>query len=109
MMAKQEVISFMRFKNLFDIVKDACRKHLFKMRWPEGFQFPRCGHQRYYLISTRNRYKRKTCHYQESVTVGTVMEKTHIQLEKWFWDIYLVGRDKRGCSATLLSRELELS
>jgi len=37
------------------------------------------------------------------------MEKTHIQLEKWFWAIYLVGRDKRGCSATLLSRELELS
>ncbi len=76
-MAKQKAISFMQFKNLFN-GEDDCRKHLFKMRWPEGFQCPRCGHQRYYLISTRNRYECTACHDQASVTVGTVMEKTHI-------------------------------
>jgi len=37
------------------------------------------------------------------------MEKTHIKLEKWFWAIYFVGRDKRGCSAMMLSKELEIS
>ena len=37
------------------------------------------------------------------------MENTHINLEKWFWAIYFVGRDKRGYSATLLSKEFEIS
>ncbi|MBZ4655737.1 MAG: hypothetical protein JG759_285 [Thermoanaerobacter sp.] len=107
-MAKQEAISFMEFKNKFNS-EDACREHLFKMRWPDGFKCPKCGNETYYVISTRNRYECTACHYQASVTVGTVMEKTHIKLEKWFWAIYFVGRDKRGCSAMMLSKELEIS
>ena len=49
------------------------------------------------------------CHYQTSVIVGTVMEKTHSPLEKWFWGIYFVAIDKRGCSAAQLAKELEIS
>ena len=107
-MAKQEALSFMEFKNKFNS-EDACREHLFKMRWPDGFKCSKCGNETYYFISTRNHYECTTCHYQASVTVGTVMEKTHIKLEKWFWAIYFVGRDKRGCSAMMLSKELEIS
>lgn len=107
-MAKQEALSFMEFKNKFNS-EDACREHLFKMRWQDGFKCPKCGNETYYVISTRNHYECTACHYQASVTVGTVMEKTHINLEKWFWAIYFVGRDKRGYSATLLSKELEIS
>lgn len=107
-MAKQESLSFMQFKNMFNS-EDACRDHLFKIRWPNGFRCPKCGHETYYVISTRNRYECTSCHYQASVTVGTVMEKTHIKLEKWFWGIYFVGRDKRGYSAVLLAKELEIS
>jgi len=107
-MAKQEAISFMEFKNKFDS-EDACREHLFKMRWPDGFRCPKCGNETYYVISTRKYYECTACHYQASVTVGTVMEKTHIKLEKWFWAIYFIGRDKRGCSAMMLSKELEIS
>lgn len=107
-MAKQEALSFMEFKSKFNS-EDACREHLFKMRWPDGFRCPKCSNETYYVISTRNRYECTSCHYQASVTVGTVMEKTHIKLEKWFWAIYFVGRDKRGCSAMMLSKELEIS
>lgn len=107
-MAKQEALSFMEFKNKFNS-EDVCREHLFKMRWPDGFRCPKCGNENYYVISTRNRYECTSCHYQASVTVGTVMEKTHIKLEKWFWAIYFIGRDKRGCSAMMLSKELEIS
>ena len=107
-MAKQETLSFMQFKNLFNS-EDACRDHLFKIRWPNGFKCPKCGHETYYVISSRNLFECTACHYQASVTVGTVMEKTHIKLEKWFWGIYFVGRDKRGCSAVLLAKELEIS
>lgn len=38
-MAKQEALSFMEFKNKFNS-EDACREHLFKMRWQDGFKCP---------------------------------------------------------------------
>lgn len=107
-MAKQEAISFMQFKKKFDS-EATCRDHLYKMRWPNGFCCPKCGSLTHYAISTRNLLECADCHYQASVTVGTVMEKTHLTLEKWFWGIYFVGIDKRGCSATLLAKELEIS
>jgi hypothetical protein len=36
------------------------------------------------------------------------MDKTHLDLAVWFWAIYLIAKDKRGCSAAHVSRELEL-
>ena len=107
-MAKQEGISFMQFKQKFDS-EEACRDHLFKMRWPHGFCCPKCGSLTHYRIPTRNLMECADCHYQASVTVGTIMEKTHLSLEKWFWGIFFVGIDKRGCSATLLAKELGIT
>lgn len=104
-MAKQESISFFEFKEVFDN-EDKCRGHLFKLRWPNGFECPKCKNKSYYSITTRNLYECSECHYQTSVTVGTVMEGTHLSLEKWFWGIYFVSTDKRGHSATALQREL---
>jgi transposase-like protein len=37
------------------------------------------------------------------------MDKSRIPLAKWFWAIYMVGTDKRGCSATALSNKLDIS
>jgi len=74
-MAKQEALSFMEFKSKFNS-EDACREHLFKMRWPDGFRCPKCGNDTYYVISTRNCYECTSCHYQASVTVGTVINGT---------------------------------
>jgi transposase-like protein len=107
-MAKQETIGFMEFITKFN-TEEACREHLFKIRWADGFICPKCGHDKYYNVSTRNLYECTSCHYQASVTAGTVMDKTRIKLQIWFWAIYLVGRDKRGLSATMLSRELGVS
>ena len=38
-----------------------------------------------------------------------MLHHTHLPLTVWFWAIYLVARDKRGISATQLSRELEIA
>ena len=104
-MAKQESISFFEFTERFN-TDEACRNHLFQIRWPKGFVCPKCLNTNYYLIKQRNRYQCCNCRYQASVTVGTVMDRSHISLKKWFWAIYLVSTDKRGHSATALQREL---
>jgi len=88
---------------------DSCREFLFKKRFPKGFICPKCECGSYSLHSTRCLYQCSNCKYQCSVTAGTVMHGTHIPLCKWFMAMYLLAKDKRGCSALQLSKELTLT
>ena len=107
-MAKQETISFFEFTRKFNN-EETCRNHLFRIRWPEGFECPKCKNKTYYLLKKHNRFQCTACKYQASVTAGTIMDRTRIPLVKWFWAMYLVGTDKRGYSALSLSREMDIS
>lgn len=109
-MATQEPISLIRFQNKF-ASREACEAHLFTMKWPEGYKCSKCGRDQYYEINSRKfkLFECKQCGYQATVIVGTVMEKTHLDLTKWFLAIYLVAHDKRGISAVKLSEDLEIS
>ena len=40
---QQQPMSLLDFQNRF-FLEEACEEHLFKLRWPEGFRCPRCGH-----------------------------------------------------------------
>ena len=106
-MADVKNIGYMQFQTQFS-TEDACKKQLFEMRFPHGFICPTCGCVEYYDIKTRNVYQCKNCRYQLSVTAGTVMHRSHLPLITWFWAMYLIAKDKRGFSATQLSKELGL-
>src|SRR5450830_1643002 len=83
-MAQQQELSILEFKNKYGS-EDACREHLFKNKWPNGFICEKCGCFEYYYIATRKSYECKGCGYQASVTSNTIMHKTHTTLEKWLW------------------------
>jgi len=83
-----------------------CREYLFEKRFENGFTCPRCGCNSCHEISTRGLYQCKSCRHQVSATAGTIMHRTHIKLVKWFLAMFLVSTDKRGSSATFLSREI---
>ena len=104
-MAKQESISFFEFIKKYNN-EEVCQEHLFHLRWPNGYECPKCGNKTYYPIKGRKLYQCTACRYQASVTAGTVMDRSHIKLEKWFWAIYLVSTDKRGYSAMTLHKQL---
>ncbi len=99
--------TFIDFQKEFHSEK-ACEDYLFKTRYPNGYECPRCGHQHYYLTRTRklNLYECKECRYQTTVTAGTILERTRTDLRKWFWAIYLLSQDKRGVSALLLQKQI---
>jgi len=109
-MAKQEAINLLQFQEKFN-TKEACQEHLFKLKWPNGYNCPRCGHTIAYETNTRKLtlYECANCRYQATVTVDTVMEKTRTPLNIWFWAIYLVSYDKRGISAIALAKEFNLN
>src|ERR1700745_70433 len=84
-----------------------CIEHLAGVRWPGGFVCSGCGGRQAWRLKARPRvYECSTCHRQESVTAGTVFDRTRTGLSEWVLCAYLMGRDKRGVSAKFLQREL---
>jgi hypothetical protein len=49
---QQKALSLMQFQKKFGTEK-ACQKHLFRLRWPEGFRCPCCQHDQAYFQRTR--------------------------------------------------------
>ena len=104
---QQPSMDILAFQRKF-ATERACRKHLFKLRWPDGYRCPRCGHEKYSYHSTRRLYQCKACKYQVSLTAGTVFHRTRTPLRKWFWMIFLMSRQKSGVSMLSLQRMLKI-
>lgn len=99
---------FFQFQERFQ-TEEQCYEHLKNLRWPDGFVCPKCGHREAYFTKTRKLYQCKNCCHQTSVTALTLFHRTRVPLRKWFWAIYLVGTDKRGCSAKRLETLLSVN
>ena len=87
--------------------EEACRRYLFKLRWPEGFCCSRCGHGQAWATK-RGLYCCCHCDYQISVTAGTIFQDTRKPLRLWFRAIWHVTSQKNGVSALGLQRVLGL-
>ena len=98
-------ISLLEFQDQFNS-EEKCLEYLFKIRWPDGFRCPRCGHGQYYKLKSRGLYKCQSCNYQASITTGTVFHRTKVPLRKWFWLIYRMAISKTGVSIAEMGREL---
>lgn len=87
--------------------EEACREYLFALRWPEGFQCPRCSIGRAWSVG-KVRFQCAHCGYQASVTAGTIFQDTHKPLAMWFRAVWWVTSQKTGASALGLQRILGL-
>jgi transposase-like protein len=95
---------------------EKAREVLEAERWPDGPICPHCGvvGESYKLepksgAKTHARkgvYKCAKCRGQFTVTVGTIMEDSHIPLNKWLMAIHLLCASKKGMSAHQLHRML---
>ena len=91
---------------------EAARTAFEAIRWPNG---PICGHcgeaTRRYATKRPGRYRcgNPACRKDYTVTTGTVMESSHIPLNKWMMGYYLVASSKKGVSAHQLHRSLGIT
>jgi len=102
-MAKGE-LDFPHFQN-----DDAAREMLESILWPEGPICPHCGVvNRAYATKRPGVYRcaEKGCRKDFSVTMKTVMERSHIALHKWMQAFHLMTSSKKGVSAHQLHRTL---
>jgi transposase-like protein/ribosomal protein L37AE/L43A len=88
--------------------EEACLKYLAKIRWPDGFYCPRCGHKKAW-IAKRGVYRCKNCDYQVSITAGTIFHGTRKPLQLWFHAIWYITSQKNGVSAMGLKQVLGLN
>ncbi len=93
--------------------EDAARAYFEALHWPQGPVCPHCGvvNEATALKGDAHRpglYKCRACEEQFSVTVGTVMESSHVPLNKWALAFRLMAGSKKGVSAHQLTRELGL-
>jgi len=89
--------------------EEQCREHLFEKRFSNGFICPKCGHDHGTKIITRLLMQCSKCHFQVSVTSGTVMSDTKMPIQKWYFTIYLITSSKRGMSAKELQRQIKVT
>jgi transposase-like protein len=91
---------------------NAAREHLETVLWPQGPVCPRCGVMGDRVTELQGKstrpgvYKCKDCRKPFSVTVGTVMERSHIPLSKWLLATQLMASSKKSMSAHQLHRML---
>src|SRR5690242_5984702 len=94
---------------------NAAREHLQRLLWPQGPVCPRCGVMGERITKLQGKstragvYKCKDCRKPFSVTVGTVMERSHIPLSKWVLASQLMASSKKSMSAHQLHRMLGVS
>jgi transcription elongation factor Elf1 len=101
------ILSVSEFRQRFGTAEQ-CAVHLARTRWPEGFVCPRCGGRRFSALARRGLHQCSACRRQTSLTAETIFHKSRVPLDKWFWAIYRLAQDKKGCSALLLSKELDV-
>jgi transposase-like protein len=90
---------------------EVARGWLEKLRWPEGPVCSHCGTvNRAYKIKKAGWYRcgDRECRKDFTVTTGTVMERSHIDLTKWLMAFYLMSSSKKGVSAHQIHRALNL-
>ncbi len=89
------------------------RRYWEKVLWPNGPICPHCGNEKKsYLLKGKSTrpgiYNCAVCKRQFTVTIGTVMEDTHLPLRTWLMGFSLMQSAKKGISALQLQRDLNI-
>jgi transposase-like protein len=91
--------------------EDRAREALEAMRWPNGPICPHCGSVEG-IAKAQGKSVRpglrycSACNAQFTVTIGTIMERSHVPLTKWWLAMHLMGSSKKGISAHQMHRML---
>jgi transposase-like protein len=100
--------------NLTDPVftdESKAREHLEEIRWPDGPYCPHCGEvEKVYRLNGKSHRAGlifcNSCEGSFTVTTGSVMESSHVPLNKWVLAYRLLASSKKGFSAHQLHRTL---
>jgi transposase-like protein len=109
-----ERISEMSAIDVGRLTEDEARGILENIRWPKGIKCPHCESINIVRIEGKAKKVRdgllrcKDCRKQFTVTVGTLMQGSHITLRQWVQAFHSMCSHKKGVSSLQLQRNLGL-
>ena len=112
MYAKQEKTT-VTFAQLFKMFPDgnSARKFIEKIRWNGHVVCPFCGsdHVTERSGSREGYFRCNGCRKEFTVRTDTIMERSHIPLNKWIYTIYKFVTQRHGISSLQVSKEIGVS
>ena len=109
-----EKIGEMASIDVSKLTEDQARAMLEGLRWKDGIECVHCGSKDITRIHNKSATVRdgllqcNDCRKQFSVTVGTLMQGSHITLRQWVQAFYSICSHKKGVSSLQLQRNLGL-
>jgi len=88
---------------------NSCINYLTQLRWPHGFVCIKCKKVSKPWKQTHNRLTCPYCHYQTTVTAGTIFDKTRTPLTTWLETAWHITTAKNGMSAKTMEKTLGIS
>jgi transposase-like protein len=108
-MSNKITISAYQFMKMFPDEQTA-RSYLEKRRWHGKTTCPFCGcEDRIQVRTVIGYYLCLKCREVFTVRTRTVMERSHIPLNKWIYTMYLMMTARKGISSLQLSKELGIT
>ncbi len=102
----------MNLNEVSKFTEEQAREYIEKILWPNDPVCPHCLHKGAWPINGESHrdglYKCTACRKPFTVTVGTVMESSHITIRQWVIAFHLMCSSKKGISALQLKRNLGL-
>jgi transposase-like protein len=94
--------------------EEQARKHLELLRWPNGPVCPHCSEtEKITKLKGKSHrpglYQCNACRQPFTVTMGTILEDSHIELHKWLLAFHLMSASKKGISSHQLHRMLGIT
>lgn len=89
---------------------ESARKYMEARRWGTTPTCPSCGiFEPIYRLKMVGFYRCPGCKLDFTVRTGTVMERSHIPLDKWLYTFYLVMTARKGISSLQLAKEIGIT
>ena len=99
-------MTFDEFEKRF-ATEQNCRKYLYELRFPKGYNCPKCGNGKSWEVG-ESLYECSRCGHQASIISGTIFQDTRKPLRSWFIAIWWMTTQKYGASAKGLQQTLGL-
>ncbi len=89
---------------------DSARIYMEEKRWNGKPACPSCNTtDPIYKLSAVGYYRCPTCKLDFTVRTGTIMERSHIPLDKWLYTFYLLMTSRKGISSLQLAKEIGIT
>ena len=111
-MESKKVTRTQKGQQVMNLSEEQARAYFESQRWPDGPHCVHCGSVNVYRLQGKSQrpglLECRDCKKNFTVTVGTVMEDSHLPLATWARAFHLMASSKKGISALQLQRNLGL-